>query len=47
MQIVIDIDDGLYTRLFDNGEDNLIDMQKVCAAVRKGVVILKEETEQN
>lgn len=36
-----EIDDNLYTRLFDNGEDNIADMQEVCAAVRKGKVIPK------
>ena len=41
MKLVIDIDDDLYTRLFDNGKDNLIDMQEVCVAVRKGVIIPK------
>ena len=41
MKLVIDIDDDLYARLFDNGGDNVTDMQEVCAAVRKGVVIPK------
>ena len=41
MQTVIDIDDNLYTRLFDNGEIDAVDMLKVCIAVRKGVVIPK------
>lgn len=41
MQIVIDIDDDLYTRLFDNGGGSVTDMKEVCAAVRKGVVVLK------
>lgn len=41
MQTVIDIDDNLYTRLFDNGEIDAVDMLKVCVAVRKGVVIPK------
>ena len=41
MQTVIDIDDILYTRLFDNGEIDAVDMLKVCIAVRKGVVIPK------
>jgi len=45
MKLVVDIDNDLYTRLFDNGENNVTDMQEVCAAVRKGVVVLKEETE--
>ena len=41
MQTVIDIDDNLYTRLFDNGEIDAVDMLKVYVAVRKGVVIPK------
>lgn len=41
MQTVIDIDDNLYIRLFDNGEIDAVDMLKVCIAVRKGVVIPK------
>ncbi|HAG04520.1 MAG TPA: hypothetical protein DCG28_03675 [Lachnospiraceae bacterium] len=41
MQILIDINDDIYARLFDNGETNMIDMQEVCVAVRKGVVIPK------
>ena len=36
MQIVIDIDNNLYTRLFDNGDIDAVDMLKVCAVVRKG-----------
>lgn len=36
MQIVIDIDDNLYTRLFDNGEDKVMDMRRACVAIRKG-----------
>ena len=39
MQIVIDIDDNLYTRLFDNGKINVIDMRRACVAIRKGKVI--------
>jgi len=42
MKLVVDIDNDLYTRLFDNGENNVTDMQEVCAAVRKGIVIPKE-----
>lgn len=36
MQIVIDIDENVYTRLFDNGGDDESDIAKVCAAVRGG-----------
>lgn len=41
MQIVIDIDDNLYTRLFDNGGDDYdyaVDMAK---AIRKGTPLPK------
>lgn len=41
MQIVIDIDDDLYTRLFDNGENDAVDMLKACATIRKGNVFPK------
>jgi hypothetical protein len=46
MHILIDIDDDLYTRLFDNGEDNETDMHKACAAIRKGTPIPKKEHER-
>ena len=36
MQIVIDIDDNLYTRLFDNGVDNYDDAEDMAKAIRKG-----------
>ena len=39
MKIMIDIDNDLYTRLFDAGENYVMDMRRACAAVRKGVVI--------
>lgn len=39
MKIVIDIDENVYTRLFDNCKNNLYDMRAVCYAVRKGTVI--------
>lgn len=39
MQIVIDIDDNLYTRLFDNGVLDAADMLKACIAIRKGTVL--------
>lgn len=36
MRIVIDIDDNLYTRLFDNGVDNYDDAVDMAKAIRKG-----------
>jgi hypothetical protein len=36
MQIVIDIDENVYARLFDNGEVSLTDMLTACVAIRKG-----------
>lgn len=36
MKIVIDIDDNLYTRLFDNGVDNYDDAVDMARAIRKG-----------
>ena len=41
MQIVIDIDENLYTRLFDNGDIDAADMLKACVAIRKGTPKLK------
>ena len=41
MQIVIDIDDNLYTRLFDNGEEYAADMRRACVAIRKGIPLPK------
>ena len=41
MQIVIDIDDNLYTRLFDSGGDYVMDMRRACAAIRKGTPLPK------
>lgn len=41
MQIVANIDDNLYTRLFDNGDTDAMDMQKACAAIRKGTPLPK------
>ena len=37
MQIVIDIDENLYTRLFDNGVDNYDDAVDMAKAIRKGI----------
>lgn len=42
MQIVIDIDDNLYTRLFDNGVDNYDDAVDMAKAIRKGAVLPKK-----
>ena len=36
MKIVIDIDENLYTRLFDNGVDNYDDAVDMAKAIRKG-----------
>lgn len=36
MQLLIDIDENLYTRLFDNGGIDVADMSKACTAIRKG-----------
>ena len=39
MQIVIDLDENIYTRLFDNGEDYTIandDLFAIAKAIRKG-----------
>ena len=41
MQIVIDIDDNLYTRLFDNGDEYVADMRRACVSIRKGTPLPK------
>ena len=41
MQTVIDIDENLYTRLFDNGSIDAVDMLKACVAIRKGIPLPK------
>lgn len=41
MQIVIDIDENLYTRLFDNGVDNYDDAVDMAKAIRKGIILPK------
>jgi hypothetical protein len=41
MQVVIDIDDNLYTRLFDNGDEYISDMRRACVAIRKGTPLPK------
>lgn len=42
MQVVIDIDEDVYTRLFDNGGVKAMDMHRACVAIRKGTVLPKE-----
>ena len=46
MQIVIDIDDNLYTRLFDNGVDNYDDAEDMATAIRKGTPLQSVEPER-
>lgn len=41
MEIVIKIDDELYTRLFDNGVDNYDDAVDMAKAIRKGTPLPK------
>lgn len=41
MQIVIDIDENLYTRLFDNGVDNYDDAVDMAKVIRKGTPLPK------
>ena len=41
MKIVIDIDDNLYTRLFDNGVDNYDDAVDMAKTIRKGTPLPK------
>ena len=41
MQVVISIDDNLYTRLFDNGVDNYDDALDMAKAIRKGTPLRK------
>lgn len=41
-QVIIDVNDNLYTRLFDNGIDNYDDIAADMArAIRKGTVLPK------
>lgn len=40
-KIIIDIDDNLYTRLFDNGVDNYDDAIDMAKAIRKGIPLPK------
>jgi len=39
MQVVIEINDNLYTRLFDNGVDNYNDAVDMAKAIRKGTTL--------
>ena len=41
MQVVIKIDDNLYTRLFDNSDEYVADMRRACVAIRKGTPLPK------
>lgn len=41
MQIVVEIDDNLYTRLFDNGDEYVADMRRACVAIRNGTPLPK------
>jgi len=41
MQIVIDIDDNLYTKIFNNGVDNYNDVFGMVKAIRNGTPLLK------
>ena len=41
MQIVINIDENLYTRLFDNGDEYVADTRRACVAIRKGIPLPK------
>lgn len=42
MKILIDIDDNLYTRLFDNGIDDYDNAANMAKAIRKGIVLPKD-----
>jgi len=42
MRVLIDIDDNLYTRLFDNGVDNYDDAEDMAKSIRKGKPLPKE-----
>lgn len=41
MKLIIDIGDNLYTRLYDNGDIDAVDMLKACVAIRKGTPLPK------
>lgn len=36
MKLIVDIDENLYTRLFDNGDNEIDDMAEALAVLRKG-----------
>ena len=41
MQVVIDIDENLYTRLFDMGANTMRDMRAACSSIRNGTPLPK------
>ena len=41
MQIIIDIDENLYTRLFDVGANTMRDMRAACSTIRNGTPLPK------
>jgi hypothetical protein len=41
MQIVIDIDENLYTRLFDMSANTMRDMRAACSTIRNGTPLPK------
>lgn len=41
MKLLIDMDDNLYTRLFDNGVDNYNDAADIAKVIRKGTILPK------
>lgn len=43
MKVIIDIDDDIYARLFDNGVDNYNDAVDMAKAIRKGTPLPKGE----
>ena len=47
MQVLINIDEDLYTRLFDNGEDDITDMSRACTVIRKGITLPKEHDNES
>ena len=49
MKLIIDIDENLYTRLFDNGVDNYDDAIDMAKSIRKGIPLknIKAEITDN
>ena len=45
MIVVINIDDNLYTRLFDCPDNTIEDMDKACTAIRNGTVLAKRHAD--